>query len=240
MQYIFNLLKSIWLVLWAVVMSIILFIPMTVAAIFSVTGNLAFNISKIWAWTMLIVTGVRVHIKGREKIKEGMQYVIISNHQSQYDILALVTSLKMQFRWVIKKELLYIPLFGWALYAAKNVFIDRSNREKAIASINKAVNRLPQGVSILVFAEGTRSKDGSLQKFKKGGFTIAIERKMPILPVVVKGSRKILPKGSLIFHSGNIEVVVCNPIPVDQYTHESIEELINITHNVIEHELSIS
>jgi len=189
---------------------------------------------------MLIVTGVRVHIKGRETIKEGMQYVIISNHQSQYDILALVTSLNIQFRWVIKKELLYVPLFGWALYAAKNVFIDRSNREKAIASINKAVNRLPQGVSLLVFAEGTRSKDGTLQKFKKGGFTIAIERKMPILPVVVKGSRAILPKGSLIFHSGNIEVVVCDPIPADQYTHETIEDLINKTHNVIEHELSVS
>ena len=240
MKSIINLFKFIWLFFWASFMSVVLFIPMTVAAIFSVTGNLAFNISKLWAWTMLIVTGVRVHIKGRETIKEGMQYVIISNHQSQYDILALVTSLNIQFRWVIKKELLYVPLFGWALYAAKNVFIDRNNREKAIASINKAVNRLPQGVSLLVFAEGTRSKDGTLQKFKKGGFTIAIERKMPILPVVVKGSRAILPKGSLIFHSGNIEVVVCDPIPADQYTHETIEDLINKTHNVIEHELSVS
>lgn len=240
MKSIINLFKFIWLFFWASFMSVVLFIPMTVAAIFSVTGNLAFNISKLWAWTMLIVAGVRVHIKGRETIKEGMQYVIISNHQSQYDILALVTSLNIQFRWVIKKELLYVPLFGWALYAAKNVFIDRSNREKAIASINKAVNRLPQGVSLLVFAEGTRSKDGTLQKFKKGGFTIAIERKMPILPVIVNGSRAILPKGSLIFHSGNIEVVVCEPIPADQYTHETIEDLINKTHNVIEHELSVS
>lgn len=221
-------------------MSVVLFIPMTVAAVCSVTGNLAFNISKLWAWTMLIVTGVKVRITGREKIKEGQQYVIISNHQSQYDILALVTSLQIQFRWVIKKELLYVPLFGWALYAAKNVFIDRGNKEKAIASINKAVNRLPKGVSILVFAEGTRSKDGTLQKFKKGGFTIAIERKMHILPVAVKGSRSILPKGSLVFNSGIIDVVVCDPILVDGYTHESIDDLINKTHQVIEHELSLS
>lgn len=240
MQSIKNLLKSIWLIFWASLMSVVLFIPMTVAAVCSVTGNLAFNISKLWAWTMLIVTGVKVRITGREKIKEGQQYVIISNHQSQYDILALVTSLKIQFRWVIKKELLYVPLFGWALYAAKNVFIDRGNREKAIASINKAVNRLPKGVSILVFAEGTRSKDGRLQKFKKGGFTIAIERKMPILPVAVKGSRSILPKGSLVFNSGIIDVVVCDPIFVDGYTHESIDDLINKTHKVIEKELSLS
>ncbi|MCX8123580.1 MAG: 1-acyl-sn-glycerol-3-phosphate acyltransferase [Spirochaetes bacterium] len=235
-----NLFKSIWLIMWASLMSVLLFIPMTVAAVFSVTGNLAFNISKIWAWTMLIVTGVKVHIKGREKIQPGVQYVIISNHQSQYDILALVTSLKIQFRWVIKKELLYVPLFGWALYAAKNVFIDRGNREKAIASINRAVNRLPKGVSILVFAEGTRSKDGSLQKFKKGGFTIAIERKMPILPVAVKGSREILPKGSFVFTRGSIEVVVCDPIPVEEYTHERIDELINKTHTIIEDELKRS
>lgn len=240
MQSIKNLFQSIWLIFWASFMSVVLFIPMTVAAVCSVTGNLAFNISKLWAWTMLIVTGVKVRITGREKIKEGQQYVIISNHQSQYDILALVTSLQIQFRWVIKKELLYVPLFGWALYAAKNVFIDRGNREKAIASINKAVNRLPKGVSILVFAEGTRSKDGTLQKFKKGGFTIAIERKMHILPVAVKGSRSILPKGSLVFNSGIIDVVVCDPILVDGYTHESIDDLINKTHQVIEHELSLS
>ncbi len=240
MQSIKNLFQSIWLIFWASFMSVVLFIPMTVAAVCSVTGNLAFNISKLWAWTMLIVTGVKVRITGREKIKEGQQYVIISNHQSQYDILALVTSLQIQFRWVIKKELLYVPLFGWALYAAKNVFIDRGNKEKAIASINKAVNRLPKGVSILVFAEGTRSKDGTLQKFKKGGFTIAIERKMHILPVAVKGSRSILPKGSLVFNSGIIDVVVCDPILVDGYTHESIDDLINKTHQVIEHELSLS
>ncbi|HON58046.1 MAG TPA: lysophospholipid acyltransferase family protein [Smithella sp.] len=230
-------LKFIWLFFWASLMTAVLFLPMTAAAIFSVTGNLAFNISKLWAWTMLIVTGVKVRIRGREKIREGISYVIISNHQSQFDILALVTSLKIQFRWIIKKELLRVPLFGWALYAAKNVFIDRGNREQAIASINKAVNRLPRGVSIMVFAEGTRSKDGKLQKFKKGGFTIAIERKMPILPIAVKGSRAILPKGSLIFRSGTIEVVVCDPIPSDSYTHESIDELIQETRRVIEEEL---
>jgi 1-acyl-sn-glycerol-3-phosphate acyltransferase len=232
-----NALKFIWLFFWASLMTAVLFLPMTAAAIFSVTGNLAFNISKLWAWTMLVVTGVKVKIHGREKIKEGTSYVIISNHQSQFDILALVTSLKIQFRWIIKKELLRIPLFGWALYAAKNVFIDRSNRQQAIASINKALNRLPRGVSIMVFAEGTRSKDGQLQKFKKGGFTIAVERKIPILPVVVKGSRAILPKGSLIFRSGIIDVVVCDPIPAGPYTHESIDALIQKTRRIIEEEL---
>jgi 1-acyl-sn-glycerol-3-phosphate acyltransferase len=130
-----------------------------------------------------------------------------------------------------------MPLFGWALYASKNVFIDRGNRDKAIASINKAVSRLPQDVSLMVFAEGTRSNDGRLQKFKKGGFTIAIERKMPILPVVVKGSRQILPKGSLVVKSGTIDVVVCDPIPTDGYSHDTINELIDVIRRVIEQEL---
>ncbi|HQL42293.1 MAG TPA: lysophospholipid acyltransferase family protein [Spirochaetota bacterium] len=237
MEKFINCFKIIWLFFWASFMSVVLFVPMTLAAVFSVTGNLAFTISKIWAWTMLIVTGVKVRVHGLEKIQKGTQYVIISNHQSQYDILALVTSLKIQFRWVIKKELLYMPLFGWALYASKNVFIDRGNRDRAIASINKAVSRLPQDVSLMVFAEGTRSNDGRLQKFKKGGFTIAIERTMPILPVVVKGSRQILPKGSLVVHSGTIDVVICDPIPTDGYSHDTINELIDVTQRVIAQEL---
>jgi len=95
--------------------TIVLFIPITLAATFSSTGNLAFNLSKLWAWALLIATRVRTRIVGKEKIKKGQTYIIISNHQSQFDILALVTRLGIQFRWIIKKELLKIPLFGYAL-----------------------------------------------------------------------------------------------------------------------------
>ena len=237
MGKIVNAIKVLWLFSWAAIMTLLLFIPMTTAALLSRTGNLAFTISRQWARVILLVTGTRVRITGREKIATESRYVIISNHQSQFDILALVTSLRMQFRWVIKKELLRVPLFGWALYAARNVFIDRSDHEKALASIHKGVDRLPEGVSVLVFAEGTRSADGQLGRFKKGGFMISVEKGLPVLPVAVKGSRKVLPKGSAVFHPGHIDVVVCDPIEVTGHTHESIETLIEKIHGVIDKEL---
>lgn len=240
MDRLVNFLKIAWLLFWAVIMSLILFIPMTTVALLSRTGNLAFTISKFWAYTMLFITGTRVRITNREKLLKGSRYIIISNHQSQFDILALVTSLKIQFRWVIKKEILRVPLFGWALYAARNMFIDRGDHEKALASIHRGIERLPEGVSVLVFAEGTRSADGRLGRFKKGGFMISVEKGLPVLPVAVKGSREVLPKGSAVFHPGQIEVVVLDPIDPSEYTHDTIQSLIDKTHDAIARELGRS
>lgn len=232
-----NAIKTFWLFTWAAIMTLLLFIPMSMAALLSRNGNLAFTISKQWARIILLVTGTRVRITDKEKIEQGSRYVIISNHQSQFDILALVTSLGIQFRWVIKKELLRIPFFGWALYAARNVFIDRGDHEKALASIHMGVDRLPEGVSVLVFAEGTRSADGRLGKFKKGGFMISVEKGLTVLPVAVKGSRNVLPKGSAVFTPGRIEVVVCDPVDPAGFTHDTISALIDKTHGIIDQEL---
>ena len=130
-----NAAKVIWICLCAVFISLVLFVPVTLAAFMSTTGNLAFTLSKLWARFMLLVTGVRVVIRNREKIRPGVSYIIISNHQSHYDILALVTTLGIQYRWIIKKELRKVPLFGYALYVSRNIFIDRSDSRKAIESI---------------------------------------------------------------------------------------------------------
>lgn len=237
MRSVLDFMKIIWIYSWAILMSCICFFPMMAASLFSRTGNLAFTISKQWARVMLFVTGVRVRITGREKIKQGKQYVIISNHQSLYDIVSIVVAIGIQYRWVIKKEVLRVPFFGLALYAARNVFIDRGEREKAVASIRKGVARLPQGVSVLVFPEGTRSPDGKLLRFKKGGFMISVEKGLPVLPVAVKGSREILPKESLVFHPGIVEIAICDPIDPSPYTHDTIDGLIERTRSVIAREL---
>ena len=182
---------------------------------------------------MLAVSFVRTEIKNREKIQSGTSYIIISNHQSLYDILALVTTLGIQYRWFIKKEVLKIPLFGYGLYASRNIFIDRSRREKAIESINKGFDRLPKGVSVMVFAEGTRSADGQIHEFKKGGFIPAVERGIPILPVTINGSRRVLSKRSLAMKPGKIQVVIGDPIDASAYTHDNVEELIDRTRQAI-------
>jgi 1-acyl-sn-glycerol-3-phosphate acyltransferase len=237
MNHVVRYAKIFWIYFWAVILTMILFFPVITAAFLSSTGNLPFTLSKIWACVMLWVTGVRISIEGKEKIKEGQSYVIVSNHQSLYDILALVMSLGVQYRWVIKKELLKVPLFGPTLYASRNIFVDRSNPEKARESIRKGLDRLPPGVSVMFFVEGTRSPDGQLKEFKKGAFNVALERHFPILPVTVNGSRNVLPKGSIVFNSGRIRVVVADPIDTRGYTHDTMADLMAKTRAAVQSNL---
>ena len=233
MKSVFKVVCVAWLALWAAIATLVLAIPIIAAGLLSRTGNLAFSMSKIWAYTMLAISFVRTEVKNREKIQPGTSYIIISNHQSLYDILALVTTLGVQYRWFIKKEVLKVPLFGYGLYASRNIFIDRSNTARAIESINKGFSRLPKGVSVMVFAEGTRSPDGKIHEFKKGGFIPAVERKIPILPVTVNGSRRVLPKRSLTIKPGKIQVVIGDPIDTSAYNHDNVQDLMYKTRRVV-------
>ena len=167
MDLLYSIIKISWIWFWLGIATLVLVLPVTSFALLGSSGNVSFNLTKIWARMMLGVTGCRPHIRGKEKIRKGQSYIIISNHQSHFDALALVTMLGIQSRWVAKKELLRIPFFAQALYAARNIFVDRSNKQKAIKSIQDGVRRLPPGVSILFFAEGSRSADGKIQAFKK-------------------------------------------------------------------------
>jgi 1-acyl-sn-glycerol-3-phosphate acyltransferase len=233
MKSVFNTIRIAWLFLWACIATAILAIPVIAAGLLGRTGNLAFSLTKLWAYTMLAVSFVRTEIKNKEKIIKGQSYIIISNHQSQYDILALVTRLGIQFRWFIKKEILKVPIFGYGLYAARNIYLDRTDTAKAIESIDKGMDRLPKGASVMVFAEGTRSDDGRIHEFKKGGFMAAIIRQLPILPVTVNGSRRVLPKGELVVKPGKIQVVVGNPIETSDYTTDTVQALIDKTRKTI-------
>lgn len=233
MRSIWSLIKFIWLIFWAVIDTLVMFLPITISALLSRTGHFTLSISNIWAWILLKISFVTVKVTGREKIEKGVSYIIISNHQSHYDILALVTHLGIQFRWIIKKELRKVPLFGYALHASKNVFIDRRDKESSIAGIREGMEQLPDDVSIIFFAEGTRSEDGTIGAFKKGGFITALEGNRPILPVTVIGSRKIMPKGSLTFSPGEIHIVISDPIPTTEYSQETIESLMERTRTAI-------
>lgn len=233
MRSLLSSLVVVWLLFWAAAATVVLAVPVIVTGLFSRTGNLAFSLTKIWAYVMLAVSFVRTEIINKENIQKKTSYIIISNHQSLYDILALVTALGIQYRWFIKKEVLKIPLFGYGLYASRNIFIDRTHRDKAIESINRGFDRLPAGVSVMVFAEGTRSPDGLIHEFKKGAFVPAIERKIPILPVTINGSRRVLPKKSLSLRPGKIQVVIGNPIDTRACTHDDVQTLIDKTRQAI-------
>lgn len=189
------------------------------------SGDWVIPIARLWARILLGLCRVRVVVRGAEKIRPPGPYVFLSNHQSQFDIPAAILAIPLQFRVLAKKELFHIPIFGWALRLSGFVGIERSNREKAIRSLDEAAGRIRKGRSLLIYAEGTRSPDGSLLPFKKGGFILAIQAGVPVIPLTILGSRSVLPKGSLRIRPGTIGVVVGDPIDPRRYPLEEKEAL---------------
>jgi 1-acyl-sn-glycerol-3-phosphate acyltransferase len=174
-------------------------------------GNPLIWCARPWASTILLASGVRVRTQGRDRVPPG-PVLYVTNHQSHFDVLALVRALPGQYRIVAKKELFSIPVFGWALALAGFIKIDRADREKAIRSLDKAARRMRRGHAIVMFAEGTRSEDGRLLPFKKGGFVLALSGGCPIVPVTISGSRAVLAKGGRDVRRGTIDVVIGSPI----------------------------
>ncbi len=168
--------------------------------------HLGFYAGVFWARSLTWGTWVRVRVVGREHLHPGQSYVMLSNHQGAYDILALYGFLGREFRWVMKEELRKVPFLGWGCAAIGHIFIDRRNSARAIASLEAAKSHLVGGVSVLLFPEGTRSEDGRLLPFKKGGFAIARQLDLPILPVSITGSNEILPKACLFPRPGTVRV----------------------------------
>ena len=177
-------------------------------------------ITRTWTSWILKTCGVRVQVEGLEQIDRRRSYLFMSNHQSVVDIAVLVTSIPVSFRFVAKRELRWIPFFGWALAVAGHILIDRSNRSNAIRSLEAAAVRIRNGVNVIVFPEGTRSRSGELQSFKRGGFHLAIAAQVPVIPVTVSGSQQITPKRSLRIESGTVKILYGKPIPTEGLVKE--------------------
>jgi 1-acyl-sn-glycerol-3-phosphate acyltransferase len=166
----------------------------------------------VWAPVMLRLAGVKVKTSFPEGIDWSKPFVVCSNHQSQLDIPLLLTCLPMFLRFVAKRSLFYIPVFGWSMYLAGFVPMDRSSHKKARESIAKAAQTVRKGPSVVVFPEGTRSKDGNMTTFKSGAFALAIGAQVPILPVAIVGMFNIVPKTTLGVRPGLAELRVGEPI----------------------------
>ncbi|HMU43333.1 MAG TPA: lysophospholipid acyltransferase family protein [Ignavibacteriaceae bacterium] len=176
-----------------------------------------FWISKFFSGGILFITGIKLKVEGLENIDPKATYVFVSNHASQFDITALQYGVPNRLAMIYKKELSKIPLFGWQLAAGPYVSIDRKNAESALKSIQKAKQVMKEkNVSILVFAEGTRSPDGQVQEFKRGAFRLASSVGYPIVPITIIGSSRIMPKGKLKFNKGEIIMRIDKPIPTQE------------------------
>ncbi|MCP4135396.1 MAG: 1-acyl-sn-glycerol-3-phosphate acyltransferase [bacterium] len=180
-----------------------------------------------WARFNAYITPMFVKVSGRENVDKKQSYVIIVNHQSQYDIFVVYGWLLVDFRWVMKIQLRKVPFLGYACYKVGHIFIDRSNRDAALASINAAKETLIDGISVVFFPEGKRSQDGNLIDFKKGAFKFALDIGLPLLPVTIVGSRNLLPGDSLALFPGKAKMIIHEPISTEGYTDDNMQELMD-------------
>jgi len=165
-----------------------------------------------WAGSICRVSGVEVSVTGTEALDPGKPYIFAANHQSQFDIFVLQGFLGVDFRWLAKKELFRVPVWGPAMRRAGYIPIDRSHGRQAIKSLDEAAEKIAAGTSVIIFPEGTRSKDGRLHDFKAGAMVLAVKSGVPIVPVAIIGTYEILPKGKLLMTPGQVQIRVGRPI----------------------------
>ena len=194
----------------------------------------AWFVPVVWSRLLLWLAGSKVSVSGAENLPLDGPAVIVSNHSSHLDGPALALAFPRPIVFVAKKELARIPVFGQALRGIGSVIVDRGRSEKARRQMKKALDQIRAGSWVVIFAEGTRSRDGRLRAFKKGGFHLAIDAQVPIVPVAIRGAFAVLPKGAIhVRRPGTVEVVVGEPISVAGLTKKDLPELLERTHDTV-------
>lgn len=187
----------------------------------------------IWARLNSLLTPMFVTVIGRENIDPKQSYVVVSNHQSQYDIFVLYGWLGIDFKWVMKQELRKIPALGAACEKLGHIYIDRSRKDAAVASLKSAQKTIVDGTSVIFFPEGTRSSDGSLGTFKKGAFIMALDLGVPILPVSIVNTDKILPSRTIRLTPGRAKLVIHEPVGINGYSRDNLDPLVDRVRDII-------
>lgn len=196
-----------------------LFIPFTffcalsalLGTLLDASGRAFASHARFWGRGSLFLAGTRVRLRGEEHLPPG-PVIFMSNHQSGFDILTLLAVLPLDTCWIAKKELFDIPVFGAAMGRGGYIPLDRRDAHRALKSLEVAVQVVRSGKSLLIFPEGTRSKDFRLLPFKRGGFKLAIQAGVPVIPVTINGSGRVNPAGSIRLYPGRISVTLHQPI----------------------------
>jgi 1-acyl-sn-glycerol-3-phosphate acyltransferase len=192
------------------------------------------NIAARWARVVCWFTPVRVTVEGSENADPERTYVVVCNHQSQYDIFVVYGWLQLDLKWVLKAELRKAPGVGIGCEKAGHIFVDRRNPEKAHKAVSDALDSVGDGVGVLFFAEGTRSTDGSLGRFKKGAFRVAASQNLPVLPITIVGTRDIQKPKSMMIFPGKVRMIIHPAIDVEGGEDaQAIRELMSKTRAAI-------
>ncbi len=188
-------------------------------------GTWSFAVMRIWSNALLAASLIRVEVRYDPALEPGRSYVFLANHQSLFDIPVLLATSPGQVRMMAKRSLFLIPLFGWALKAGGFIPVDRKDRSTARQSFSSASAHLREGTSMLLFPEGTRSLTDTLLPFQRGGFLLAMKSGLPIVPVGIRGTRAIQPKGNWAIRPGNVVISYGAPIDAASYGVRRKQEL---------------
>lgn len=222
----------------------ILFIPWTLFSMFVgiplsfLSPDYLHNVARVWGKGCLRLGGGKLSIIGIENVPVDRPVIFMPNHQSNFDIPALFSAIPGQFRWLAKMELFKVPLFGLTMRRSGYIPIDRSNRRKSLESIKVAAQRISNGTSVVIFPEGTRTSDGKLQPFKKGGFHLALQAGVPVIPVTIEGSYDMMPKHRTRIDKGEIHVTFHPELSDTALGEKSIDEFMELVRKPLADTLS--
>ena len=210
-------------------------------SIAGIVGTLVFRMSatsaqcfpRLWARIILRVSKVTVTVKDGAGLRRDRPYIFAANHQSQFDIFAMQGYLDFDFRWLAKKELFSVPIFGTAMRRVGYIPVDRSHSRAAVKSLDEAAQRISDGTSVIIFPEGTRSPDGNLLPFKPGAMVLAIKAGVPVVPVAILGTHAVLSKGRLLARSGRVVIRIGEPVETSGYTVKQKHELAQRLHEAV-------
>jgi 1-acyl-sn-glycerol-3-phosphate acyltransferase len=196
-----------------------------IASPFDPTGGFMMKTARVWARSLLAITGVKVKVEGLENLTPGASYVFASNHLSYMDTPVILTHIPADFRFMAKDGLFKIPLLGTHLSQAGHIPVPREDPRAAVKTMTLAADSIrTRHISLLIFPEGGRSDDGILQPFKDGASYIAIKAGVPVVPLAISGTREVLAMHSSTFHRGKVILRIGDPIPTEGRTRKSITE----------------
>ncbi len=218
--WIINGVKVVLVALWTVLAAILGFILLPFGQ-----RNAVYITSQFWSSLILWTVGVKLNVYGLENIPRDRPLVFVSNHSSHLDTPVLFKVVPVPLYFVAKKELRKVPFMGWVMVAFGMIFVDRGNREKAKKSLRKAAKQVNKGKCIVTFPEGTRSADGTIKRFKKGAFALALESKVEIVPIAIKGTFELNPPGTYLLRSGKVAVHIGEPISVAGQQDKDVGQL---------------
>ncbi len=213
-----------WIII--IILSIVLGTLAVLARLFDSSNNLSHRVSGLWGNWLCKFNGIQVDVEGLENIRRDQAQIFVANHQGFFDIFALNGFLPVQLRWVAKSSLFKIPFVGWSMTASGYIPVERESRKKSYQAFLATIEQLKAGNSIVIFPEGTRSADGTIGPFKKGGPLLSVRSGSPLVPVTLIGTGSIIKKGSGVINPGRIQIIISPPLSSQEVKEEKEENVL--------------